>query len=399
MRRYGNAVGRGLLVGAGLAVLYALARHYGRDKPQRLLDWTLVTNVAIRSSGTAPEFHPTLRAQLQREYEALVRDVEEPIARYVGTTLPPEAVEVHVMDRRDWIRANIAGFRELFKPLEELYRERMEKSGAGYAGLAFVGRATLSVQLGLLLGFLSQRVLGQYDASLLGKEPVAGGKLYFVEPNIQALQQRIQVPTWELRRWVALHEATHAHEFEVYPWVRGYLNNNLQEYLRSVLDDMRGLTRGGRDLVELLSQLWNGVRGGRGLLEAFMTPRQLEIASRLQALMSLAEGYSNHVMNSLGRQMLPHYDFIHRQVELRQRDRSPVEETLLRLTGLKMKMDQYALGEAFVSHVARRKGINFVNLAWQSPENLPDGSEISHPERWISRMENGLMSKDRGSLA
>ena len=35
------------------------------------------------------------------------------------------------------------------------------------------------------------------------------------------------MPADDLRKWIALHEATHAHEFEVHPWVRGYLNGQL----------------------------------------------------------------------------------------------------------------------------------------------------------------------------
>ena len=86
----------------------------------------------------------------------------------------------------------------------------------------------LSGQVGLLLGFLARKVLGQYDISLLGARAAAeAGKLYFVEPNIRLLEETLGVPADDVRKWIALHEATHAHEFEVYPWVRSYLNGQL----------------------------------------------------------------------------------------------------------------------------------------------------------------------------
>jgi putative hydrolase len=109
--------------------------------------------------------------------------------------------------------------------------------------------------------------------------------------------------------------------------------------------------------------------------------------SRLQALMALAEGYSNHVMNTVGRSLLPNFQLIHDRVERRQRQRSQVEELFLKITGLSLKMEQYRLGERFVDAVAREHGIAFVNRAWDSPESLPTEAEIREPERWIRRME------------
>jgi putative hydrolase len=109
--------------------------------------------------------------------------------------------------------------------------------------------------------------------------------------------------------------------------------------------------------------------------------------SRLQALMSLAEGYSNHVMNQVGKQLLPNFELIHQRVERRQRDRSQVEQLFLKITGLSLKMEQYRQGERFVDFVVRERGISFANRAWQSPELLPTETEIRDPERWIQRME------------
>jgi putative hydrolase len=118
-----------------------------------------------------------------------------------------------------------------------------------------------------------------------------------------------------------------------------------------------------------------------------MTPQQRELMSRLQALMSLAEGYSNHVMNHVGRDLLPNFELIHQRVEHRQRERSQAEQVFLKITGLSLKMEQYRQGERFVDFVVRERGIAFANRAWQSAEVLPSEVEIRDPERWIRRME------------
>jgi coenzyme F420 biosynthesis associated uncharacterized protein len=392
-------------LGVGAALLYAAARETiaparrpasetapDENKPQpddrsRMIDWNLATQVAIRAAGRTPTLHPGARNQLQAQYEAMLRDIERPISNYVGNDLTMANTRVEVLDRPGWIRANMVNFRYLLQPVEDFYRENMGRSSFG-PPLAFqhAARMMLSSQVGVLVGYLARRVLGQYDIALLGEATETGGKLYFVEPNLQQVEETLGVPPEELRRWIALHEATHAHEFELYPWVRDYLNNSLKQYLRLLIEDMRG-RNDENTMLTIVNRFVGNLRHGHNVINALMTPQQRELMSRLQALMALAEGYSNHVMNNVGRDILPNFLSIHERVEHRQRNRSQIEQVFLKITGLSLKMEQYRLGERFVDEVVRLRGIAFANRAWQSPESLPTEAEIRDPERWIGRME------------
>ncbi len=394
-----GALARGVLVGGAVAVGWAIARRYADDGDTRLIDWDTATRVATRVSGANGDISPFDRARLQYEYESMVREIEGPIAEYTGTVLPLGEIEVRVLDRAEWIQANVASFQQMFRPLEEVYIETLGKGGASFPGMTKLSRAMLSGQVGLLLGFLARKVLGQYDISLLGHEPLQAGKLYFVEPNIRMLERSLHVPAGDLRKWIALHEATHAHEFEVNPWVRGYLNGQLESYLRSMAEEMTSPS--GGVLAGLAARLVGNLRSGHNLIEAMMSPHQRQMLSRLQALMSLAEGYSNHVMNRVGARLLPSYAEIHERVEHRQANRSQIEELFLRLTGLKMKMEQYALGEKFAGRVADVRDVAFLNLAWQAPEWLPTEAEIRDPDAWIARMdaEGGASARGAASQA
>ncbi len=387
MPSYRSSFGKGFLLGAGAATIWAVVRYYGRKQTEiRLIDWDRATKFAIQACGAGAEMPIDEKARLQEEYERMVGGIEGPISQYTGTVLPLGNTAIQVMDRADWIRANVSNFRELFAPIDELYAESASQSPLGLPVLADASRLFLSAQAGLLIGYLARKVLGQYDISLLGKEPLTPGKLYFVESNIKALEDLLQVPPRELRLWIALHEATHAHEFEVNPWVRTYLNGHLQAYLKSVVDDMRDGSSPGM-MSTFVTRLANNLRQGLNLIEALMTPEQRVVLSELQALMSLAEGYSNHVMNHVGSRLLPHFNEIHARVERRQKQRGQAEELFLRLTGLKMKMEQYALGEKFAARVAEERGMSFLNQAWQAREHLPSEDEIRAPERWIARLE------------
>src|SRR5205085_7274935 len=369
MPGYATAFGRGLILGAGAALLYAAAREsFAPARPRsteprqaddrdRLIDWDLATNVAIRAAGRTPTLHPGARAQMQAQYETMLREIEQPIDHYVGNNLSLANTVVDVLDRPGWIRANVINFRFLLQPVEDYYKENLGRSRFGPPpAFQQAARMALSSQVGVLVGYLSRRVLGQYDIALLGEEPLTAGKLYFVEPNLQQVEQTLGVPPDELRRWIALHEATHAHEFELYPWVRTYLNTSLRQYLRLLIEDMRG--RGDENtLLTIVNRFVGNLRSGHNVINALMTPQQRELMSRLQALMALAEGYSNHVMNNVGRALLPNFELIHERVEHRQRQRSQMEQLFLKITGLSLKMEQYRLGERFVDTIVRERGI------------------------------------------
>src|SRR2546430_319217 len=159
--------------------------------------------------------------------------------------------------------------RELVRPREQPARlidwERVEE-------------IALTRCLGLMLGLLARRVLGQYDPALLGREPVETTSLILVEPNVQAWAQKDKLPIDELRRWLAMHEMTHAWEFKAHPWLQAYLEGLLREVLVGGLGDGHRPSR-----LELIRTLTVGVG------------QQWKAIAKMQAGMGLLEGQSDTV--------------------------------------------------------------------------------------------------------
>jgi coenzyme F420 biosynthesis associated uncharacterized protein len=377
-------LGAGLVAGAAAGLLWVAAKRYGRDRADQILDWNQINTIALRTAAVTPPMSAAERDGVEAEYANILDEIADPLAAYTGTGLDLRAREVRALDRPAWIEANIANFRELLQPFEQLYRDAVTPSRSDLPGVTAVGRTVLSAEVGVLLGYLARRVLGQYDISMLGARAADPGKLYFVEPNIANVHRTLGLPEREFKVWLALHEATHIHEFEGHPWVREYMNQALQEYLDSMVGHLR---EGEGTLRSLLSRAADHLWVGGTLLEAVMTPHQRELVSRLQALMCLMEGYSNHVMNAVGKTILPHFEHIEQQVEQRSKQKSRAELLFLRLTGLQMKMEQYRLGHAFVDFVERERGIDFMNRVWSGPEMLPTEAEIKQPEQWVRRVE------------
>jgi coenzyme F420 biosynthesis associated uncharacterized protein len=346
-----------------------------------LIDWSLARSIATRMNQQE-RLGAEERERLDRYYRALDAQCFPIVAEYTGISLELTSERTYAFDRVDWIEANLTAFQYLLQPVERIAASAQKGGGS----MAALSRRVASAEVGLLLGYLSRRVLGQYDLALLGREPVDGGKLYYVEPNIRQIEQTLGMPRNDFRMWLALHETTHAFEFEGNPWVAQYFNMLLGEYLETVQGDAALLTSG----VSGIKTLFNRTRdrdAGSSWLEAVMTPQQRDIFGRLQALMCIVEGYSNHVMNAVGRDLLPTYDTISRRFEQRKARRSPADELFGRITGLRLKMEQYRLGEEFIDAVVARRGHEMARRVWDGPEFLPTMDEIHDPARWITRVD------------
>ncbi|MFP4437129.1 MAG: zinc-dependent metalloprotease [Chloroflexaceae bacterium] len=386
LRRLGTILLVGVVAGAGVRYyMETRARAMEQQRSPRLIDWSQARKVALRVSQweQAPIHDRALRRE---QYTRLVERSEPLIERYLNVRLPQPINRVYVFDRREWLEANFTSFEQLFKPIEEIY----ERNGGDRGPLAlllgdFNGRV-IGVQIGVLLGFLGRRVLGQYDLSLLSPDPGAQGALYFVEPNIGRVQTQLGLNDEDFRLWIALHEATHAFEFEAYPWVREHFNGLLRQYFDQLNEQLESLGSGLGSLLGRVAQNWGS---GSHWIELMLTPQQRLLFDQLQALMSLVEGYSNHIMNAIGRQLLPSFEQIERRVAQRQQTKTLLEQLFNRLTGMDLKLAQYQQGEAFVNTVVNERGITFAAKVWERPEHLPTLEEIRNPQRWITRMDRG----------
>lgn len=388
-RRTGVALA--LIAGGALAVAWLVARgrpltvrQGSRGSSPRLFDWVQAEGLALRIARHGRRLSAAERAELETQYRDRLQQVAGPLRAYTGGQRDLTGGRVAVLDRQDWVLANIPGLRRLLGPVEAAFAQREASSAFLPLQTEAVARGVLSGELGLLLGYLSRHVLGQYDIALLGGEAPEPGALYFVEPNIEALQFRLGLPGQEFRLWLTLHETTHAYEFEEHPWVRQYFDETLAAYLGTMVDQLKD---GGGLLSPDLSAFLRSVRSGESVIEAMMNDEQRALFWRLQALMTVLEGYATHVMNAVGRELLTYYREIEERVEGRWQRRGLAQTWLLRLTGLELKLEQYRLGDAFFDYVDMQRGPSFAQRLWIGPENLPTPDEIRHPSLWITRME------------
>jgi coenzyme F420 biosynthesis associated uncharacterized protein len=382
MARHTARLGAGIIVGSLLALGASVAsREIMRRAGTRLIDWRAVGEIARRRLGEAGAPIPAAqRAEAEAFYRATLLRIEPIVAEEIGSELPEALETPAVVDRLQWVDLNLSTFRVLFDRVERALLETQEgPDTTGRAMSRWLNRTVGNQQLGFMLAFLGRKVLGQYDVSLLAAGPTRG-RLHFVEPNIVGTAAAMRLPRDEFRTFIALHEATHAFEFEAHDWLRPYFAGLVAETVEQLAAESGGL----------MERVREAIGGGEGhWLERIMTPTQRDTFNRTQALMSLLEGYSNHVMNAAGARILTNFAEIHDRFERRGERRGAVERAIMRITGLDLKMEQYVAGERFADEVIRSRDRAFLNRVWEGPERLPSLDEIRSPQRWIARIEGG----------
>ena len=377
----------GFLIGSALGAAATVAGRHAEQAARRggLVDWPAVERIAIGRLRTAPGTLPPdeLRTSEPAYAEAMDRIVPA-LSTALGSPLPGVVERSGVVDRAGWVRANTGAFASLMGKLESDLLDQVMPPGSGLAKatMALANRWLTTRQLGFLLGFMGTRVLGQYDLALLSAEAVPG-RLLFVEENIRATAKALGVPLGPFRTWIALHETTHAFEFEAHPWLRPYLAERLERQLTAFGKDARGL---GREALRGLGRSLRGEAGGEHWIERMMGPEQRSLFRETQAVMSLLEGFSDYVMDEVGRDLVPDVEKISARFHERRNRRTPFERSMLRLTGMDLKMEQYRKGEQFVRAIAARRGPEALRRLWDGPETLPREGEIEAPDRWIARV-------------
>jgi coenzyme F420 biosynthesis associated uncharacterized protein len=350
-----------------------------------LVDWRLAAATGTRLVPPGPDIGLADAVATVADLRRTADRADEHVASVTGLDAAPATATTVVVDRPDWIRANVESFQVLADPIIDSLLDKRGKPGAVTTA---IGSRAAGIEVGVLLSYLATRVLGQFE--LLGPPRTAGddqapGRLTLVAPNIVAAERALRVDPADFRLWVCLHEVTHRTQFAAAPWLHRHVQDLLREFL--LASDL--------DAGALLDRLSRAVRGltdaarGRNdlsLIELIQTPQQRDILDRLTGLMSLLEGHADVVMDLVGPSVVPSVATIRERFDRRRREAGPLQRFMRRLLGVEMKMKQYAEGAAFVRAVIDEVGMTGLNTVWEAAERLPTAAEIRKPRRWVERV-------------
>ena len=342
-----------------------------------VIDWSIARRVGRTVAGSGPAVSPRHRARVRDDFREFTRLSDELVREFTGLAPADPIGEPRVLDRNGWIAVNAEGFGAMLQP----FVERVGGLARGGFTRSITSRA-LGVQMGILLGYLSQKVLGQYDLMLSSE---SAGRVYYVGPNVVEAERRLGIDPHGFRLWIALHEVTHRTQFTGVPWLRERVHALLRQAVDAIELDparVRRILERGRDLLLAGPRAWRAAE----VMDLLLSPEQREVMGQMQALMTVIEGHGNFVMNRVGAQHIRGYAEMHEAVEARRAGTPGAERAFQRVIGLNMKYEQYAAGERFMNEVADRAGPSAVNLIWEREENLPSPEELGDAGAWLSRV-------------
>jgi coenzyme F420 biosynthesis associated uncharacterized protein len=358
------------------------------------VDWGVAQRTAVRVAGQEPLAASYHYDRLAADFAEATAEAEELVAEATGLRSASGPARARVVDRAGWVDANVASFQRLLRPVTDKLVERSADRSGVRAVPSVLARRAAGVEVGLLLGWIAGRVLGQYDLLVVEDEdPDDQDVVYYVGPNVLALEKRFAFPPREFRLWLALHEVTHRAQFTGIPWLREHFLSLVQRSLDAVEPDPQRL-------LEAATRVAEHLRAGRspfddgGVATLLAGPEQRELFDRIGGLMSLLEGHGDVTMNRAGAERVPSADRFARALRQRRREAGGVALMVQRVLGLEAKLKQYRQGEAFIEHVEGHGGPDALEAAWRSPEWLPTLAEIRSPQEWLDRVR---LSEEAGS--
>jgi coenzyme F420 biosynthesis associated uncharacterized protein len=344
--------------------------------PRAMIDWFLAQRLARYVAG-----EPQMRLPAT-DLRALALDSAERVIAYTGLAPKHELPPAEGIGRAEWIATNMGAMRAL---LDSPLAKAGDGLGLGRPALRLSAGAVLTAEVGVVLGFLAQRVLGQYEVVLLDSTPEdRPPRLLFVLPNLAAAGRALGADEQEFLTWVALHEVTHAVQFAGVPWLRSHMAGMVRELLVGAelrIDARRALRLPNTNDVKRLAA---AIRSG-DVVALVTSQKERDTIDRVQATMAVLEGHAEHVMDMVGEPLLPSLPKLRSTLDARRRSLSAPSRILQRLLGLEMKLRQYEQGKRFCDAVVAEGGISALNRVWASPEALPTMSEIEDPLSWLCR--------------
>lgn len=349
-----------------------------------LVDWDLAERIAVRAAGREPLADSYLADSLAADFEELTALAEGLVEAETGLRSLAGPARGQVTDRAGWVRANIASFQRLLSPVTDRFSSRVAGPGA------VVMRTAAAAEVGMLLGWMSGRVLGQYDLLMAAgdgeSDVTSGDTVYYVGPNVLSLEKRFGFPPREFRLWLAIHEVTHRAQFTGVPWMR--------EHYLSLIDSMLGSASvDPMVLVRALKRVVDDLRAGRspmadgGIAHVLASDEQRVVLDQIGGLMSLLEGHGDVTMNRAGLDHVPSAERFARVLQQRRASANAVNRTVQRILGLEAKLNQYQQGEDFIAGVERiAGGKDGIEPAWRGPSWLPTLAEIRDPQEWVDRV-------------
>jgi putative hydrolase len=339
---------------------------------------------------------PPIDEASTRAFDDVVRAVQLMVSEATDLSAAL-SVPARNVDRATWSSLTLTGLEPVLGALAAALGRTDGNANPGLgAAMAFSPEMLFAMIMPLLLGgwagsmigLLSHRALGQFDLPL----PLDGAPtLLFIPHNIDAFAQEWSLPADELRYALALREVVHGAQHAV-PWVRNRLLRCASEYVGAyeVQPEAMESQLGNFDPSDPSSmEALAAFADPDTLLEAMRTERQEPLLADLQRFVSVLEGYTDVVVETLGERMVTAHSRLDEALRRHRLERGDATGFVDRLLGLELDRSHYDAGTAFCRGVVERSDgrLDQLNRLWVDESMVPTEAELVAPGLWLARID------------
>jgi putative hydrolase len=332
-------------------------------------------------------------------FDDVVRAVQLMVSEATGISAAL-TVPARTVDRATWSNLTLTSLESvlgaLATALAKSANDPDDEATPAAAGMMFSPDMLFSMMMPMLLGVwagsmiggLSHRALGQFDLPL----PLDGAPtLLFVARNVDAFAEEWSLPNDELRYALALREVVHGAQRAV-PWVRERLLRHACAYVGAyeiqpdaMESQLSGFDPSDPSSMEAIASFSNPDL----LLSAMRSERQEPLLAELQRFVSVLEGYTDVVVESIGERMVSSHGRLDEALRRHRLERGDATGFVDRLLGLELDRGHYDAGVAFSRGVMERSdgSLDQLNRMWSDESMFPTQAEFVAPGLWLARID------------
>jgi putative hydrolase len=370
-----------------------IGRMLGGDGP---ISWELAKMMARQGTGSEPNVDPLQRMRL----DELLRVADLHVAETTGlaTSQTGRPLTADAVSQARWAERTLDDYKPLLERLAVALAPPAvdgdappdlppgaEALGPLFAQLPKVlGPMMMGFQTGMLVAQLSQRAFGAYELPV-PRPPTDA--ILLLPSAIDRFAGAWSLPVDDVSLWVCIDQVAH-HAVLGVPHVRSTLTSLLLEHAG-------GFTASGVDVDERLgaidpsdpAALQSFLSDPEAVLDAVRTPAQDAMRPRLEAVVTVIEGYVDHVLDTLGRRLVGSYGALSEALRRARIEASPSDHFVDHFLGLELGERQYDRGRAFVHGVLERAGDDALTRLWTDEHTIPTPAEVDAPGLWLARID------------
>ncbi|RCG29524.1 hydrolase [Sphaerisporangium album] len=313
------------------------------------------------------------------------------------TELPSGLTSPEAWSRSEWIEKTVPVWKRLCDPIAARMVETMGGT-LGNVGLGGGAEAqAMAAQLGPLMGMMRQmggmmvgsqmgQALGALAPEVIGSSDIGlplSDTAALLPGGIAAFSHGLEIPSEEIRLYLALREAAHHRLFQHVPWLRTQLFGAVEDYAKGITVDTSALEEQIRGLdMNNMEQIQEALSGG-ALLKPEETERQKAALSRLETLLALVEGWVGTVTDAAAEGKLPSVAALSETVRRRRATGGPAERTFATLVGLELRPRRLREAAALWQALAADRGVEGRDAVWSHPDLMPTADDLDDPQAFV----------------